>query len=67
MSRTRARPRVAGAVVAGAVLAGAVLLGGCGVTAQDRPVRIDRREVPFGLLRETPPSTRADTATIEAP
>lgn len=61
MSATRIRWRAV--VAAGALAGAAVLLGGCGVTSQDRPVRIDRKEVPFGLLRDAPPATSPDIAT----
>jgi uncharacterized lipoprotein len=40
----------------------ALVLAGCGVTTQERPARIGRDDVPFGLLRN-PPSTEPSTTT----
>lgn len=55
------RRRVRGLRVVAPMLL-ALLLAGCGVTTQERPAPIDRREVPFGLLRP-PPTSEADASS----
>jgi len=48
------------AIVVLALLGGVAT--GCGVGAQEQPVPIDRKDVPFGLLRDAPDSTSSTTA-----
>ena len=52
---------------AAALVISGLLLAGCGITTQSEPSRIDRDEVPFGLLRNPPTSAPDSTATTLAP
>jgi hypothetical protein len=49
-------------LVLGACLIAGVACG-CGVTTQDRPVRMDPDDVPFELLEDRPPAEPEPTAT----
>lgn len=44
------------------LLGGMLLTAGCGVTTQDSPKSISPEDVPFGLLRESPPASTAPKA-----
>ena len=48
---------------AAAVVAAAVALAGCGVPTESHPSRIDRQDVPFGLVKRGKPAPTT-TSTI---
>lgn len=49
------------------VLGAGLLVAGCGVSTQEQPVRIDRDEVPFGLLRDSADEPVTPTTAPAAP
>ena len=50
-----------------AVVVLAVAASACGVTTEDRPRPIDRKDVPFGLLEEAPSSPVVTSTTTSSP